>query len=197
MAEIDFDADAQAESAPGTGGGGNFSPAPRGIYTLQVADHSDGEKTQGGKNPGTPITKMTCEIADDGEHFGKRVWHNVTWIPRGTGEKANAGHGMAVHFLHAVGLPFDGKFKLNESELQGRTFRALLGITTYDKVVNGRTYTNEKNFIEEVYTESHPEPDELPTPRAQRKAAPKDARQAFNDKQADGSGAATEEAVPF
>lgn len=193
MAEIDFDADKEAESTPGAGGGGNFSPAPRGIYTLQVADHSDGQRTQGGKNPGTPITKMTCEIADDGEHFGKRVWHNVTWIPRGTGEKANAGHGMAVHFLHAVGLPFDGKFKFAESDLQGRTFRALLGITTYDKVVNGQTYTNEKNFIEEVYTEAHPEPDELPAPRAQRK----DARQTPKDKQAERPGADNEEPVPF
>ena len=171
MAEIDFDADKEAESVGGGGGGAQFSPAPMGIYTLQIADHTDGERTQGGKNPGTPITKMTCEIADDGEHFGKRVWSNVTWIPRGTGGKANAGHGMAVHFLHAVGLPFDGKFKLNESELQGRTFRALLGITTYDKVVNGRTYTNEKNFIEQVYTDEHPAPDVLPPPRIPKKQA--------------------------
>ena len=41
-----------------------------------------------------------------------------------------------------------------------------------------------------------PEPEEVPAPRAQRKAAPKGA-QAVNDKQPDGSGAATEEAVPF
>lgn len=171
MAEIDFDADAEAESAPGAGdSSGIFSPAPRGIYTLQIADHSDGEKTQGGKYVGTPITKMICEIADDGEHFGKKVWHNVMWIPRGSGEKANPGHGMAVHFLHAVGLVFDGKFKLDESDLQGRQFRALLGVTTYDKVVNGRTYTNEKNFIEEVYTDAHLEPDELPAPRKPRNA---------------------------
>ncbi len=191
MAEIDFDADAEAESVSG-GGGGNFSPAPRGIYTLQVADHSDGERTQGGKNPGTPITKITCEIADEGEHFGKKVWHNVVWIPRGNGEKANAGHGMAVHFLHAVGLPFDGKFKLSESDFQGRTFRALLGITTYDKVFNGRTYTNEKNFIEELYTKKHPEPanDELPAPR-------KDARQTLKDKQVAAHGAVSEDEVPF
>ena len=171
MAEIDFDADAEAESSPGAGGK-DFTPAPRGIYTLQVADHSDGERTRGGKNPGTPITKMTCEIADEGADFGKKVWHNVTWIPRGSGEKANPGHGMAVHFLHAVGLPFDGRFKLAESDLQGRTFRALLGITTYDKVVGGRTYTNETNYIEQIYTEAHPEPanDELPPPRRPRQA---------------------------
>lgn len=171
MAEIDFDADKEAESVGGGGGGAQFSPAPRGIYTLQIADHTDGEVTHGGKNPGTPITKMTCEIADDGEHFGKRCWHNVVWILRGNGEKANPGHGMAVHFLHAVGLPFDGKFKLNESELQGRTFRALLGITTYDKVVNSQTYTNEKNFIEQIYTDQHPEPDVLPPPRDPKKQA--------------------------
>ena len=96
-----------------------------------------------------------------------------------------------------MGLPFDGKFKLAESDLQGLTFRALLGVTTYDKVVNGRTYTNEKNFVEEVYTESHPEPDELPAPRAQRKAAPRDGRQTVNDKQMAGSSAATGEVVPF
>jgi len=193
MAEIDFDADAKTESTAGAGGGGNFSPAPRGIYTLQIADHSDGLRTQSGKYIGTPITKLTCEIADECEHFGKRVWHNVTWIPRGTGEKANSGHGMAVHFLHAVGLPFDGKFKFAESDLQGRTFRALLGITTYDKVVNGKTYTNEKNFIEEVYTEAHPEPTELPAPRSSRK----EARQTPKGSQAEQPETADGDPVPF
>jgi len=166
MARINYKGDAGAEIT-GQGGGAQFSPAPRGIYTLQIADHSDGLVTQGGKNPGTPLTKLTCEVADEGEHFGKRVWHNVVWVPRGNGEKANPGHGMAVHFLHAVGLQYDGEFSFEESDLQGRTFRALLGITTYDKVVNGRTYSNEKNFIEEIYTDKHPEPanDALPAPR--------------------------------
>jgi hypothetical protein len=157
MARINYKGDAQAENASG-----QFAPAPRGIYTLQIADYSDGEVTQGGKNPGTPITKLQCEIVDEGEHFGKLVWHNVVWIPRGSGEKANPGHGIAVHFLHAVGLQYDGEFSFEESELQGRRFRALLGVTTYNKVVNGQTYTNEKNFVEEIYTEEHPEPDELP-----------------------------------
>jgi len=189
MARINYMGDAQAEKTQQ----GQFNPAPRGIYTLQIADHSDGEVTRGGKNPGTPITKLECEIADDGEHFGKRVWHNVTWIPRGTGEKANPGHGMAVHFLHAVGLQYDGEFSFEESDFQGRRFRALLGVTTYDKVVNGRTYTNEKNFIEEVYTEQHPEPNELPALRAPRK----DARQLLKHKQVERHDVADDETVPF
>ena len=171
MVRINYRSDANAENT-GQGGNAQFSPAPRGVYTLQIADFSDGEVTQGGKNPGTPITKLTCEIADEGEHFGKRVWHNVVWVPRGNGEKANPGHGMAVHFLHAVGLQYDGEFSFEESDLQGRTFRALLGVAAYDKVVNGRTYSNEKNFVEELFTDQHPEPasDELPPPRRPRSA---------------------------
>lgn len=185
MATIRYKADKGAESAPGNGG--DFSPAPRGIYTLELMNHSDGEVTQGGKYPGTPITKLVCEIADeDSDYLGRKVWHNVTWIPRGTGEKANPGHGIAVHFLHAVGLPFDGEFDLEESDLQGRRFRALLGVTTYQKVVGGRAYTNEKNFIEAIYTEAHPEPDELPTPRK-----PREVRQGVQERQAEG------EEVPF
>jgi len=193
MARINYRGDAEAETT-GQGGGGQFSPAPRGIYTLQIADHSDGEVTQGGKNPGTPITKLECEIADEGEHFGKRVWHNVVWIPRGTGEKANPGHGMAVHFLHAVGLQYDGDFSFEESDFQGRRFRALLGVTTYDKVVNGRTYTNEKNFIEEVYTDTHPEPDALPAPR---KDAFKSGRELLKHKKDECRETANDETVPF
>ena len=179
MARINYRGDAGAES-PRQGGQAKFQPAPRGIYTLQVADHSDGEVTQSGKNLGTPRTKLVCEIADKGAHFGKRVWHNVVWIPRGNGEKPNPGHGMAVHFLHAVGMQYDGDFSFEESDLQGRQFRALLGVTTYDKVVNGKTYTNEKNVVEEVYTERHPEPASTPPPR---KDAFKDARELLKHKQ--------------
>lgn len=166
MARINYKGDAQAETSL-QGGNEQFKPAPRGIYTLQIVDYSDGEVTQGGKNPGTPITKLICEIVDEGEHFGKRVWHNVVWIPRGTGQKANPGHGIAVHFLHAVGMQYDGEFSFEESELQGRRFRALLGVTTYKKVINGQTYINDKNFIEEIYTEEHPEPNELPANNSQ------------------------------
>lgn len=153
MARINYKADANAEQNE------QYKPAPRGIYTLQISDYSDGEVTKTGKHPGTPMTKLICEICDEGEHFGKKVWHNVVWVPPG-----RAGHGLAVHFLHAVGLPYDGEFEFDESELQGRRFRALVGVKTYDKINEGQKITCEKNYIEEVYTEKHTEPKTLPIP---------------------------------
>lgn len=177
MAKIHFKADKTAESA---GGGQRFSAAPRGIYTLQIAEHSDGEVTTGGKYVGTPITKFVLEIADEGPHFGKKVWHNVTWIPRGSGEKANGGHGIAVHFLHAVEMDFDGEFDFDESDFQGRMFRALLGVETYTK----GDYVNEKNVIEEIYSEGHPEPKELPAARPAAASKPANGKPAAAPKQA-------------
>lgn len=152
MARINYKADKQAESSE------NYKPAPRGVYTLQIVDYSDGEVTKSGKYPGTPMTKLVCEIAEHGEHFGKRIWHNVVWVPRGSGAKANPGHGIAVHFLHAVGMNYDGEFEFDESELQGRTFRALVGIKKYEKNIDGKKVIYERNYIEQIYSEGHPEP---------------------------------------
>lgn len=159
MARINMHADAKEENS---GGGGNtYVPAPRGIYTLQISDHSDGKKTSmTAKNPGVAMTNFTCEISDQGPDFGKKVWHNVTWLQKGV-----KGHGMAVHFLHAVGMTFDGDFSFDESEFQGLSFRALLEVESYQsKKVDdgGKPYINEKNVIREIYTDTNPEPSDLP-----------------------------------
>ncbi len=114
---------------------------------------------------------------DEGEHYGKKVWLTITHIPKG--EK---GHGLMIHSLHAFGLALNGNYELDTNDLQGQTARALLGVTTREKVKDGTTYVNEVNFIEELYTEKHPEPanDELPPPRQPRsaKAAAKPAQAA-------------------
>lgn len=159
MARWGGEADAAAESAGG--GGQKFTPAPRGIYTIQVADYKDGTTSQSQR----PKVDLECEIADEGEHFGKKVWLTITQIPKG--EK---GHGLMVHQLHAFGLALDGNYDFDTSELQGRQARALLGVTQREKVKDGKTYINDVNFVEEVYTEKHPEPAELPEPRQPRPA---------------------------
>lgn len=157
-------ADANAETAGG--GGGNFTPAPRGFYTIQVADYKEGVTEQTKR----PKVTLECEIADQGEAFGKKVWVTITQIPKG--EK---GHGIMVHTLHAFGMALDGNYDFDLSDLQGRQARALIGIEfNKPRVKNGRTFYNDVNFVEAVYTDKHPQPDELPPapePRENKPAA--------------------------
>lgn len=161
MAKWDtMEADAAAESA-GASKGNKFPVAPRGIYTVQVADYKDGT-TKTGK----PMVSLTCEIAD-GPEMGKRAgFVNVVRIAKG--EK---GHGIMVHQLHSFGLEHDGKISLDTSDFQGQTAQALVGVEQFEKVVNGKTYINERNFIEELYSAGHPAPKELPVPKVQKAVA--------------------------
>lgn len=159
MARWKMKADKEEETS---GGGGNFKPAPRGFYTIQVANVKDGmTQTQ------RPMVTLECEVCDDGPDFGKKVWANVTQIPKG--EK---GHGIMVHSLHAFGLEYDGDLDFDTSAFQGMQARALLGVRPYTKVSGGRTYTNDVNFVEALYTDNHPEPATLPPEPAPRAAKP-------------------------
>jgi len=167
MARWQTTADASEATAGGSKGG--FEPAPRGIYTIQVANHKDTMTAKGGKNPSRPMVILECEIADEGPEFGKKVWYNIIQIPKG--EK---GHGFMVHALHAFGMPHDGDLDFDTDDFQGQQARALLGVTTYEKKGDdGRVYVNKKNFVEELYTEAHPEPTDgtLPPPREDKQAA--------------------------
>lgn len=157
-------ADKDAETAGG--GWGNFEPAARGIYTIQVANFKDGI-TQTGR----PMVTLECEIADQGPHFGKKVWLNVTEIPEG--EK---GHGIFIHYCHAFGLEIDGDYDFDTGSFQGKKARALLGVEpreSKNKKSDGTPYINMVNWVEAVYTENHPEPKELPPPMQRKQPAGK------------------------
>lgn len=160
MARWKVKADANAESAGG--GGQKFPAAPRGFYNIQVADYTDGET----KESNRPKVDLMCEIAD-GPYMGTRVYLTVTMIPEG--EK---GHGLMVHALHAFGLAHDGNLDFDTSDFQGKTAKALLGVEMRTKVKDGRSYENEVNIVEALYTEKHPQPDELPAaPKPKEKPA--------------------------
>lgn len=168
MSQWEGEAD-QAAETEGGGGGQKFPPAPRGIYTIQVADVKVGivEKSK------RPKADLMCEISDQGDEFGKRVYVTVTKIAKG-----DPGHGIMVHTLNAFGLKLNGAYSFNpEADLQGKSARALVGVTTRKKTINAgtpqeRTFDNEVNFVEALYTEKHPEPanDELPPPPAPKAA---------------------------
>lgn len=169
MARISFKADKGSESVGG-GSGNKFAAKVRGFYTLQICEVSNGKLTSDtAKNPKTPMTNFRLEVADDDsrDQLGAHVYHNVTWIPRGTEEKAKPGHGMAVHWLHACHMPFDGQFSFDEDDFlkaEHAMVHVLLEVEPYKTVKGGRTYNNEKYVIREVYTEDHPQPDTLPEP---------------------------------
>lgn len=133
------------------GGGGSFDPAPRGIYKIQVADYKE-DKTLTMKD----CLKLTCEVAE-GDHLGKKVWLTVTQLKKG-----DKGYGFFIRNLHAFGFGTDGAYDFEPNDWQGATAYALLGVKPYTKVKNGQSYTNDVNFIEQLYTANHPPPDELP-----------------------------------
>lgn len=177
MARINFNADKESESVGG-GGGNKFAPKVRGFYALQICEASDGQVTSDkAKTPGVPITKFRLEVADDDsrDQLGAHVYHNVVWTPRGSEEKAKPGHGMAVHWLHATNMTFSGEFDFDEQDFlqaEHAMVHALLEVEQYQTVKSGRTYNNEKYVIREVYTEAHPQPDELPVPPKPKVSAP-------------------------
>jgi hypothetical protein len=57
-----------------------WTPAPSGEYILELIDAEE-TTTKGGKNPGTPMTKLKFEIVDcEGElekYNGRTVWNNA------------------------------------------------------------------------------------------------------------------------
>lgn len=177
---VAFKGDAADETTEGSGGGG-FTAAPRGVYWLQIVDAKKTKTSPQAKNPGVPLLKFILEVADDDSRdaLGKKVWHSVALIARGNDEKAAKGHGMAVHWFKACKLPLDGKpFDIDVFVREGHCMvHAFLEEDSYEKVVNGKTFTNPCNKIREVYTDTHPAPQSeadwppLPKPKPVKKPA--------------------------
>ena len=100
---------------------GMLGAFPKGRYAFEVTDLKD-RKTQSG----FPMVILTLTIAK-GEHAGRKMWHNVTFFPKG--EK---GHGFTLRAMHALGLPFDGKVNVDTNRIMGATFEAEVDIEEYE-----------------------------------------------------------------
>lgn len=122
-------------NATGVEMGTKATPAPEGFYKLRIEDVSE---TKNGAprvtSSGYPYVRVECEIAS-GDHEGKKVWHNVTFMP--AGEK---GAGMAVHFLKNIGQAWEGEFEVEPENWVGALFEVKL------KVVHDAKY-GDKNEI--------------------------------------------------
>lgn len=64
-----------------------------------------------------PKVDLLVEVTTPGEFEGERLFHSVTFIPKG-----KPGEGMALHFLKAIGQPYEGKLTVDASQWVGGEF---------------------------------------------------------------------------
>lgn len=106
-----------------------FDPFPPGEYDLVIKNTE--EKTT---EKGFPMVNVTCEVAA-GEYEGRKLFHNVVFLPPknddGTPRK---GAGISLHFLHAIGEPYEGEFETDPVLWIGRKFTAQVMIEEYNGV---------------------------------------------------------------
>lgn len=100
---------------------GTSKVLPKGWYNLEVVEFvskaGDTYPKDGRTKNGDPMVNILCEVTDEGEFQGERVFHTVTFLPKG-----NPGAGMSVHFLKTIGQPYEGQFKVDSTQWVGAEF---------------------------------------------------------------------------
>lgn len=99
----------------------SFELMPDGKYTLKI---TKSERTKS-KN-GNLMSKLECEVINNPEFNGRKVFHNVTFL-----DPDAKGAGMAIHFLKTISQPWEGKITLDIPGWEGSQFIATLGKSTY------------------------------------------------------------------
>lgn len=116
----------------------SFELMPDGKYTLKI---TKAERTKS-KN-GNLMAKLECEIINNPDFNGRKVFHNVTFVDPGS-----KGAGMAINFLKTISQPWEGKIQIDIPAWEGAQFIATLGKTAYTSTKTGKLV--DKNEILKV-----------------------------------------------
>ena len=121
-------------------GDGNFKPIPVGKYVLRIVDVKDGTTRNG-----DPMANVRF-VVTEGSFAGRGIFHNVSFLP-----KDNDGAGIAKHFLHVIGEPYEGDdVDIDTDRWFEKLVNVEVGIGTYtDKKGKKKT----KNYIERFILE--------------------------------------------
>ncbi len=119
-----------------TSKGKSYDPVPAGDYMLEIME-IDPRTTRNGD----PMVNVMFEIRN-GPHDGRKVWTNITFFK----DHENRGAGISLHFLHCIGEPYTGKFKVDIMNWIGKKTKATLDVETYD----GKTRNKVKWFITDL-----------------------------------------------
>lgn len=114
---------------PTTGGGVLL---PEGPYELVITDVKE-QKSKAGD----PQVNVTCEVMNNPEFNGARVYHNVTFLP-----KDKKGAGMASHFLKCINQPYQGPIEVDPEAWKGEKFQAIINHRAYKKEDGTEVVTN-------------------------------------------------------
>lgn len=123
-------------AAPTEGGGARLLPP--GKYELLITKVEEKKS----KN-GDPMVNVTCEVQNNTEYNGAKVFHNVTFLP-----KDKPGAGMSTHFLKSIGQPWEGAVSVDPDAWVGTDFTAKISTREYEKKDKTKGKTNNIDEIE-------------------------------------------------
>lgn len=119
---FDFDATGIDPDSKGTS-----KVLPKGWYDFEIVEFvskaGDTYPKDGRTKNNDPMVNILCEVINNPEFDGERVFHTVTFLPaKGPDGKPTPGAGMSVHFLKCIGQPFEGKISPDSSQWVGAEF---------------------------------------------------------------------------
>lgn len=118
--------------------GGRARLLPPGKYELLITKIEEKKS----KN-GDPMVNVTCEVQNNDEFNGAKVFHNVTFLP-----KDKPGAGMSTHFLKTINQSWEGAIEVNPEAWVGEDFIAKISTREYDKENGTKGRTNNIDEIE-------------------------------------------------
>lgn len=130
-------------AAPTTGGG--YSLIPDGTYELQIIDFKEGT-SRAGHN----MVNITCEVINNQELNGAKVFHNVTFLPKETNGKPTPGAGMSSHFLKSINQSYEGGIVVDPIAWVGEKFKAKVGTREYTNKRDEKVKTNDIKEISPI-----------------------------------------------
>ena len=116
---------------PTTGGGSTLLPA--GTYDLVITKVEEKKSSKG-----YPMVNVTCEVQNNQEFNGAKVFHNVTFLP-----KDQKGSGMSSHFLKCINQPYQGDIQVDSANWIGEDFKGKIQTREYDKKDGTKAKTND------------------------------------------------------
>jgi hypothetical protein len=135
-------------------------PFPAGDYFLTCIDVQDTDKNDEILRSRNGDQMVCLElIVSEGEYEGRHLWHYITFM-----SPESKGYGIALHALHAFGLPYeDGLVEFDTQDFKDRTVKVKVGIQP-SGTVNGKSYSD-KNVIKDFYImDDAPVKQQVPSP---------------------------------